>query len=165
VEVFGLRSFWIPLLAVTAVSMVLSLSIADRREDLRQMRKRKMALLHRLRDLRQHNKKLRSERQALMTSAAEIETVARRDYGFRGPGEVVMDVDSSTSTHQETNFSPVPDSKWERWLGDGEFPWRLPGLIFAFTAMIFTGVNLMCSGDEDDKDEPEEPKQPEDDDI
>lgn len=145
-----MRSFWIPLLAVTAVSMVFSLSIADRREDLRQMRKRKMALLRRFRDLRQHNESLRSERQALLTSAAEIEKVARRDYGFRRPGEMVMDVESSTGHDGDEQLRPVGDGKWSKWLGNGEFPWRIPGLIFAFTVMIFTGVNLMCSDNEDE---------------
>lgn len=153
-QVFGLRSFWIPLLAVTAVSMVFSLSIADRREDLRKMRKRKMALLQRLRDLRETNQRLRSERTALLTSAAEIEKVARREYGFRSPGEVVMDVEPPDSTGPKSAPTPRAAGQWEEWLGSGEFPWRIPGLIFAFTAMIFTGVNLMCC--DEDEESPED---------
>lgn len=150
-RVFGLRSFWIPLLAVTAVGMVFGLSLAERRARLRLMRERRAGMVRRLQKLVDRNETLRSERRALLTSPAEIEKVARRDYGFRRQGELVLKTESSSATEGPSRQVSAVGDRWDEWLGRGEFPWRIPGLLFAISAVLFTIVNLVCAREEQQK--------------
>ena len=125
---------------VTAVSAALCVPLSRRRADLYQVRLQQAELEVRLQALQEENEKLRAERDALLTSAAQIEKVAREEYGYRAPGENVSEIEAPMEPVAPSEPLPAPDA-WERLLKNGEYPWAVPLLVFGASAVLFVVVN------------------------
>jgi len=139
-RVFAIESFWVPLFVVTVVSAVLCVPLSRRRADLYQVRQRQAELEDRVRVLKEENEKLRAERDALLTSAAQIEKVAREEYGYRAPGENVSEFNGSKMPVLRPE-TPPPTDRWDWLLKSGEYPWGVPLLVFGISAVFFAAVN------------------------
>jgi len=139
-RVFAIESFWIPLFVVTVVSAVLCVPLSGRRADLRQVRQQQAELENRVRILKQENEELRAERDALLTSAAQIEKVAREEYGYRAPGENVSEFNGPEMPVPPPETRPHTD-RWDWLLRSGEYPWGVPLLVFGISAVFFAAVN------------------------
>jgi len=138
-RVFSVESFWLPLIVVTALSVLFSMALSRRRADLHKLRLEESALLEQLKGLRTENERLRAERDALLTSASQIERVAREDYGFRGPGELVSRFEDRPTTEKKRTLPS--GNVWEKILRNGEFPWAIPLSVFGLSAVVFALMN------------------------
>jgi len=137
------KSFYVALVAATAASAVLSAVIAERRAALHDLKKRETELLGRLQAVQEQNRRTRAERQALLTSPRYIERVAREDYGYVAPGEVAEEY-QPPRPGSETAPAPLPPAtRWDWILGRGEYPWRIPVLVFAGFLVIFPLIDLL----------------------
>ena len=135
------REFWIPLIVVTAVACVLSNMIAQRRADLYELKLRHARLEAELAEALEVNEQLRAERRALLRSPEYVERVAREDYGYTAPGEVLANVDVPKA-EENTVVIDLPDKFWDRLMGWGGFPWRIPVAVFLISFIIFMVLEL-----------------------
>jgi len=138
-------SFWAPLVVITLSAAVLGLVISQRRGQLCELKLREALLQARLASLRDRNADLRRERDQLLSDAAAIERVAREQYGFAGPGEV--DIPFSPSPRGVAAVSPAVRSldRWDRVLGRGEFPWRLPLIVCLASAVVLGTLDVISA--------------------
>ena len=101
------------------------------------MRRRRFRAERKLEKLRMKRGNLLDERTSLLTEPAAIERVAREQYGFVAPGEYPMELRSSSSEKGEPEISVhVPSDGWDWILGRGNYPWRLPVLVFFLGAIV-----------------------------
>ncbi len=120
------KSFWLPLCVVTLASVAFSFTLMKRRAELFALRGAEAGLLTRLEEVSRQRAGLRDERDALLTDAGAIERVAREQYGFVAPGELVTPFEPSSSGASARPVVAVPSDGWERVLGRGGFPWMIP---------------------------------------
>lgn len=149
-RIFGVKSFWLPLLVLTALAAALSAVIASRRADLHELRRREVRVCSRLREVLGENLELRARRDALLSDPAYIERVAREEYGFCAPGEYLVPFKEDATKPSQTTVSSLPAERWDSILGRGQFPWRIPAVVFGASFIALACVNVLARRGTDD---------------
>ena len=88
------------------------------------------------------NAALRAECRGLLT-AAVVERVARDCYGFAAPEEAVIPFDDAGWGPTSPRALPETTDRWDYWLGRGEFPWRVPTMVFAVSAFVLGVLEVL----------------------
>jgi cell division protein FtsB len=131
----AVRAFWLPLLLATLVAAYFGGLLAKRGRTLQALQAERQTLQARIARLDRENAALRAERDALLGSPQAIERVAREEYGFRAPGEVVSDfpaagLESGLASAPVTAQSPQAFAGWDA------VPVVLPAVVFVGTALV-----------------------------
>ena len=133
------KSFWVPLTMATLAAALLSLEIMDRRANLAELRRRQAELWRGVESLEDRNAALEAECRRLLTNAG-VERVARDSYGFAAPRESTYPFAGAHEESAPPVALPAACDRWDRWLGRGEFPWRLPAVVFAGGFLVLTAL-------------------------
>lgn len=129
----------LPLLVVCAVTALLGFPLAERRDELYEMRRRTVKAKKELDHLKAERDRLLDERRRLLTKASAIERVAREQYGFVAPGEYPVDIDTEIEKDAPKTSVDIPSDGWDWLLGRGGYPWRLP-LVVLFAGAVVLGI-------------------------
>lgn len=128
-------SYWAPLAAVAVISLGLSAMAMERRADLAELQMQQVGAAVQILMMRARNQDLEAECRGLLTDAY-VERVARDSYGFAAPGERVSAFHWAPSPTRLFAGPLDLRDRWDWWLGRGEFPWRLPAMAFAVSALL-----------------------------
>jgi cell division protein FtsB len=145
VRFLGRESFLLPVVIVTLAAVVMAIPLQVRRAKLAALRERQESQLNRLRRLKERKESLMDRRRRLLSEPAAIERVAREDYGFAAPGEFAVPADTSRPQPEPPPKITLPTGRWDRVLGNGNYPWIIPAAAFLFTALLM-GVIELTSG-------------------
>ncbi len=129
------KSFWVPLIMATLAAALLSLEVMDRRAILVELRRRQAELWTGVQSLEDRNAALEAECRRLLTNAG-VERVARDSYGFAAPREVTYPFVDAHEKPAPSVALPAACDRWDTWLGKGEYPWRLPAMVFAASILV-----------------------------
>jgi cell division protein FtsB len=141
------RSFWVPLALVTAISMLASLALMQRRAAIRDLRRRQAALARANERLDAENRALSTRERLLMTDQ-DVEQVARDHYGFAAPQENVEAYQPPPERAAGATEPSREGDRWDRLLGSGGFPWRLPLMVFSVSAFVLALLACAEAGSE-----------------
>jgi cell division protein FtsB len=144
VRIIPRGTFLLPLLVVTLAALLFGFLLADRRERLYELRRRQARALYELRRLEQKRLGLVDERERLLTEPSAIERVAREQYGMVAPGEVAAPLSSSHPKPPPASPVPVESDGWDWLFGRGEYPWRVPLLVFAVGMVVLGTAELVA---------------------
>lgn len=131
------KSFWVPLLVVTFIAAAFGVMLSKRRAELYRLRAREAQLRSELAAVRRQNARLKQEREALIGSPSYIERVAREDYRFRAPGELLLEWDDLEAQIPKSVRPVLREGLRDRLLGRGHFPWPIPLSVFVVSALAF----------------------------
>lgn len=137
-------TFLLPLLVVTLAALLFGFPLADRRERLYELRRRQARALRELRRVEQKRLSLVDERERLLTEPSAIERVAREQYGMVAPGEVAAPLSSSRPKTRPAPPVSVGSDGWDWLFGRGEYPWRVPVLVFGAGMVVLGTAELVA---------------------
>ncbi|MHC4480514.1 MAG: FtsB family cell division protein [Planctomycetota bacterium] len=143
-EPFSARSFWLPVMVATMVAALFGAVLGRRGRHLEGMLVRGEALATRSAQLRQENEHAQAERNALLSSPAAIERVAREEYGFAAPGEKVVEYGSGRPRSSPVPRAELQVSEWQKVLTWRPLPFALPAAVFVLTALAFAVWHSAC---------------------
>jgi len=143
--VFSTRSFWIPLLLATLVAAFFGAVLARRGRGLRDLLAERARLQAEIQRLNRQNQRLRAQRDALLSSPEAIERVAREEYGFAAPGEIVDEFESDAPAAPPPRASVGEGSPWTRMLSRRDAAMILPAATFIVTAVVLALWNLAAA--------------------
>ncbi len=148
-DVFSVRSLWLPVLAVTLVAAFFGAVLARRGAELEDLTEQKQWLRSRVQALERQNARLRAERDALLSSPRAIERVAREEYGFTAAGEKVEEFGPGQQAQKAPSGPPSSGSIWSRLLSWRNWPVLLPVAVFAGMALLLAVWNAASGGREE----------------
>ena len=142
----GRRSFWLPLIVVTLCAVGFAFVIGGRRGEMAAIKRKEASLEAELASAQERNAALERERQQLLWDPVAIERVARDQYGFLREGEVSVDADVPPRPVLAASQPVKGLDQWDRLLGEGQFPWRLPVIVFAISAVVLGTLDAIGAG-------------------
>ncbi|MFP4176262.1 MAG: FtsB family cell division protein [Planctomycetota bacterium] len=125
-RIFPRRIFVTPLLIVTIAAALFGFSVADRRSELYELRRRNARADRRLEALKEREEILTDERRRLLTEPSAIERAAREQFGLVASGEMVGSMDIEPFPREPDEPVRVESDGWDWLLGRGQYPWMLP---------------------------------------
>ncbi len=141
----ALKAFWLPLLLATLAAAYFGGLLAKRGRTLHALQAERRVLEAEVARLDRENAALRAERDALLGSPQAIERVAREEYGFRAPGEVVSDF-APAEPEPARIPTPVAGQPPPGVVGWDAVPAVLPGVVFVGTALVLAIWNASGRG-------------------
>lgn len=126
--------FMLVLIAVASAAM--AVAIAQRRERLHNIRlKQELAIA----EIITYNKKanyLMRKRHELLSNPATIAEIAKEQYGFIWEGREFLQLGRNQQQIKDQKIKIV-ENGWERFLGQGDYIWKLPVGLAGICAALF----------------------------
>ncbi len=127
-----LQRFLITFCIVVSLVIVFSAIVTQKREKRRNLESELKALSEEVTSAKKRNSALRQETEVIVNDPIQIERVAREDFGYVKPGEIIYkryQFEISEPKEEPVNKRSLL-SRLDSFLFDGPFPWQVPlGLI------------------------------------
>lgn len=134
-----LRRFLFTFSIVTAIIIIFSVIVTQKREERRALEARQRVLAEKVDTLRKENERLKEENKALVNDPIQVEREARDKLGYTKEGEITYKKYKFNISEPENGRAerPTKSGGLEAFLFEGPFPWQVPlGLIGIATIFL-----------------------------